>query len=291
VAYHFARELVENKGIAVGILSASVGSTKAELWISEKNSPPLNNITPNKRGVKKGPGFHYNAMIHPLIPFACQGVIWYQGESNNKDMERYEDILKTLILDWRSSWDDELKFLIVQLAGFEARDERQFEGSWARTREAQQKATELPSVDIATAIDLGERKDIHPQHKKDVGARLSLLARHMAYQENDIVFTGPSFKTMSIKNNKIIIEFENIGSGLVLKDQKLTGFYLSSDDQNFCPAQADLKNGKVILWSDKVTSPKHVRYGFSNFPNLSLYNKEGLPCFPFRTDSFPFIPK
>lgn len=228
----------------------------------------------------------YNAMIAPLINYGIKGVIWYQGESNaSRKPEEYTALLTTLIKDWRSKWNqDKFPFLIVQLANFMEAKDMPTESDWALLREAQRKTLELPNTAMAVAIDLGEWNDIHPLNKKDVGERLALAAQKVAYGE-DIVYSGPSYKSMKVKGNKIIITFENIGSGLETKGGPLKHFAIAGADKQFMWANAKIEGDKVIVWSDKVANPVAVRYAWADNPEgANLYNKEGLPASPFTTE-------
>jgi sialate O-acetylesterase len=286
VAYYFGKMIMETQNIPVGIIVSSVGGTKIEHWISENHPIPFK-AKKNKNGVTKGNAFHFNAMINPLIPFACRGVLWYQGESNARDMGEYEDKLVTLIKDWRTLWDDDIAFQVVQLANFSARSKETFDGTWPRLREAQFNASsKLPKVDIANIIDLGNPDDIHPTNKKDVGYRLSLIARKAHYGEEKLIDKGPIYRSMKKEGNKLVLDFELSGSELQLKENTAKGFFIAGPDKKFHPADAIIRNNQLILSSKACSNPLYVRYAFANNPDISLFNKEGLPAYPFRTDDF-----
>lgn len=284
VAYFFGRELQNNKKVAIGLIKTAVGGTKAELWISKDKCPPFKGRK-NRRGIIKGPGFHYKAMINPLIPFACRGFIWYQGESNAADKEKYQKTFEVLINDWRERWGEELPFLFVQLANFKAHSKERFDGPWARLREAQFKTLQLPKTGMVTTIDIGNPDNIHPKNKQEVGRRLALVAEHVAYGNNKVVYSGPVFREFKIKENKMEISFDHIGSGLKSKTPLLKGFAIAGKDKKFSVAKAKIKSDRVIVWNDSIAKPVYVRYAFSNNPEVSLYNKEGLPALPFRSDA------
>lgn len=228
----------------------------------------------------------YNGMIAPLIDYKVKGIIWYQGESNTNRADEYEMLFTSLIEDWRHKWD--VPFLYVQLPNFMKADSIPSSSNWARLREAQLKTLKLPDTGMAVAIDLGEWNDIHPLNKKDVSYRLSLLAKKLAYGSQDIVSSGPLFQSMQIDENRIIISFTEIGSGLITNGDKLKGFAISGSDRQFVWANATIENGnKVIVWHDDVRHPIAVRYGWANNPeDANLRNKEGLPASPFRTDEW-----
>jgi sialate O-acetylesterase len=163
------------------------------------------------------------------------------------------------------------------------------DSTWAELREAQVYATrKLSGVGIAVITDVGEEKDIHPKKKEPVGARLALAARGIAYGEK-VVYSGPSYKSLAIKGDKAILSFDNVGSGLASKDGELKGFAIAGADQKFVWAKAEIDGNKIIVQSPDVPSPVAVRYGWADFPVVNLWNKDGLPASPFRTDDFPMI--
>lgn len=228
----------------------------------------------------------FNAMVYPIINFAVKGFCWYQGESNTGRPHEYAKLLPALINDWRNQWkQDLLPFLYVQLPGFMDYNYLPSESNMAIVREAQLNTLSVPNTAMTVAIDLGEWNDIHPDNKKDVGERLSLSAMKLAYQEN-ITSSGPIFQSSNIEENKITLLFSNIGSGLVSHDgEALSDFAIAGEDKKFVWAKATIVGDKVIVWSDEVAKPLYVRYAWADNPvNPNLYNKEGLPASPFRTD-------
>ncbi len=238
--------------------------------------------------VRWKPAGLYNAMIHPLLNFNIKGVIWYQGESNVSRAEEYKTLFPALINNWRKSWNQgDFPFLFVQLPNFLEAQKQPSDGGWARFREIQMKALSLPKTGMAVAIDLGEWNDVHPLNKKDVGKRLAISAQKIAYGDDSIVFSGPIYKSMEIVDNKIIISFDHCGSGLVVKGgRELKHFAIAGNDMKFVWAKAKIENGKVVVWNDKIKNPVAVRYAWANNPEgANLYNKEGLPVSPFRTDN------
>jgi sialate O-acetylesterase len=235
------------------------------------------------------PNLLYNRMIHPILNFPIKGVIWYQGESNASFMDApmYSKLFIDMIKDWRTLWNvGEFPFLYVQLANYLQPVNQPSESSWAILRESQTDALSLPNTGQAVIIDIGDANDVHPRDKQNVGLRLSLAARKIAYGEN-IIFSGPTYRNSKIKKGKMIITFNNVGSGLVSKDKYgyLKGFVIAGADKNFVWAKAEIEKNKVIVWNDKVKNPKYVRYGWADNPDdANLYNVEGLPACPFRTD-------
>jgi sialate O-acetylesterase len=252
---------------------------------------------PNPAAARPGvPTTVFNGMIAPLIPYAIKGVIWYQGEGNAyaATAAEYRTLFPRLIEDWRSLWGrGDFPFLFVQLPNFIATGAPQ---DWPLLREAQLRTLSLPNTGMAVTIDIGHPNDVHPKGKLDVGLRLALAARKVAYGE-DLVFSGPIYDSMKMDGNKIRIRFKNMGSGLAMgvppwtwdgsvppKPEKLTGFSITGSDQKWVGADAAIDGDEVVVSSESVPAPLAVRYGWDNNPACNLYNKEGLPASPFRTD-------
>lgn len=228
----------------------------------------------------------YNGMIAPLIPFGIKGAIWYQGESNASRSEQYGRLLPTLINDWRDRFGvGAFPFYIVQLANFLPQDTEPRNDDWPRLREAQYLTTKtLPNTGIANAIDIGDAVDIHPKNKQEVGRRLALNALALTYGKK-IEYSGPVYKTMTADGNTIRVSFDHVGGGLMAKGgASLTGFAIAGDDKKFVWADAKIVGDTVVVSSPKVAKPTAVHYAWSNNPVCNLYNKEGLPALPFRTD-------
>lgn len=255
---------------------------------------------PNTRGRKPrpplGPDHHhrpaglYNGMIAPLIPYAIAGAIWYQGENNaNTDRSyQYRSLFPTMIQDWRELWGQgDFPFLFVQLANYRRVEDEPGESDWAELREAQLMTLSLPNTGMAVAIDIGEADDIHPKNKQDVGYRLTLAARHKVYGE-DIVYSGPLYESMIIANGKAHIRFKHIGGGLMSKGP-LKGFAVAGRDRKFVWAEAEIEGNTVTVWNETIPDPVAVRYAWADNPVCNLYNTEGLPASPFRTDNFPIL--
>lgn len=228
----------------------------------------------------------YNAMVAPFIRLPVKGILWYQGETNAGHPEEYADLLPALIRDWRQKFSDaDLPFIYAQLPNFMDVSYLPSESNWAMLRESQMKALALPNTAMTVNIDLGEWNDIHPDDKKDVGDRMALAAEKIAYGE-DVVYSGPIYRDQEIRGNEIIISFTHTGGGLVTDDgEPLSEFAIAGEDKKFVWAEARIEGDKVIVSSDEVADPKYVRYAWADNPdNPNLYNKEGLPASPFRTD-------
>lgn len=234
------------------------------------------------------PATLFNGLIHPVIPYAIRGVIWYQGENNAGAYDQYKRLFPLLIEDWRQRWDrGDFPFLFVQLASFMFPDEEPKDDIWPRLRETQlQTWQKVPNTAMAVAIDIGDMMDIHPANKQDVGKRLSLAALATVYGRK-IEYSGPVFKEMEVEGDKVRLRFDHTDGGLEARGDKLGGFAICGPDRKFVWADAELNGNSVLVWSDKVKEPVAVRYGWANFPLCNLYNKAGLPAVPFRTDDFP----
>jgi sialate O-acetylesterase len=231
------------------------------------------------------PAVLYNAMLEPLAPYALRGFLWYQGESNADRAHQYRSLFQTLIRDWRAAWGgEELPFYFVQLASFLRREPEPGPSDWAELREAQAMALALPATGMAVTIDIGESQDIHPTNKQDVGKRLALAARALAYGERDLVYSGPIYRQMSVEGSKARLWFDHVGGGLTVRGDGLMGFEVAGADGQFRPAQAAIEGDTIVAWSPAVAKPVAVRYAWERDPAVSLFNKEGLPASPFRTD-------
>ena len=227
----------------------------------------------------------YNGMLAPLVPYGIKGAIWYQGESNAGRAEQYRTLLPTMIRDWRSRFDvGEFPFLLVQLANFRQLQTEPAEGGWATLREAQWlTAAAHPQTGLAVITDIGAANDIHPRNKQDVGRRLALQARSVAYGE-DVVAAGPTFRVMTVTGNSVRLMFDSVGGGLRVHGDTLKGFAVAEADGEFVWADARIDGDTVVLSADGVASPMRVRYGWANNPIGILFNAKGLPAGPFRTD-------
>ncbi len=241
------------------------------------------------------PTLLFNGMLNPIIPYGIKGAIWYQGESNADRAKQYQRVFPEMITDWRNHWNQgDFSFLFVSLANYMQPNKQPGESAWAELREAQTKTLALPKTGMALAIDLGEAGDIHPKNKQDVGKRLALAAQKTTYGKK-LVYSGPMYQSVQFEGNKAIISFTETGSGLISKDKYgyVNGFSIAGADHKFVWAKAAITgDNKVVVYSDEVKNPVAVRFGWANNPDdLNLYNKEGLPTNPFRTDDWPGITK
>jgi sialate O-acetylesterase len=321
-AYFFAREIQQRLKVPVGILQATAGNTAIEQWIglhSIQASPGMSRSTLFRRleashyelvlaryrgsvqraeeARAKGepappilpqpvppPGTSgiYNAMIAPIMPYGMKGAIFDQGEADLFRTLEYPALFSGLVQSWRSDWGQgEFPFGFVQLAVRGDRRDAPEDTATARIRESQARALRLPGVGMAVSIDLGD-----PRNKEDVGLRLALWAEARVYGKSGLVSSGPIFESMKSEGSKIRLRFKNVGSGLQAKDDVLRGFTISGEFRRFIPASAAIEGDTVVVWSEGTHWPAAVRYAWADNPDCTLFNKEGLPAAPFRTDDW-----
>ncbi|HEX2628358.1 MAG TPA: sialate O-acetylesterase [Chitinophagaceae bacterium] len=229
----------------------------------------------------------YNGMIAPLLNYRIKGVIWYQGEANAGRSKEYYTLFPAMINNWRAKWKQgDFPFLYAQLANYMRTRDQPSESGWADLRFAQFKTLSVPNTGMAVITDIGEWNDIHPLNKLDVGKRLALAARHVAYKDKKVVYSGPLYQSMKKEGNRIVISFTNTGSGLITNDGKpLRYFSISGADGKFVWADAKIQGNTVIVWNDNISDPVAVRYAWADNPDgANLFNKEGLPASSFKTD-------
>jgi sialate O-acetylesterase len=234
----------------------------------------------------------YGGMIAPLLRYSFRGVIWYQGEGNALRAREYRSLLPALVQGWRAvSHQPDMPFLIVQLPNHGAVPGQPTESAWAELREAQfLTAKKLDDVGLAVTIDVGDPKDLHPHRKAEIGDRLALWALGTTYHQ-PLTYSGPLYESMSIAAGTIRVRFSNTGSGLVAKGGDLKGFAIAGKDRKFHWASASIDGNSVVISSPEVRDPVAVRYAWADSPDCNLFNAEGLPASPFRTDDWPGITK
>jgi len=254
----------------------------------EKTPAPKEPQMPYGPGHPDTPSGLYNGMIAPLVPYAIKGVIWYQGESNALRAHQYRKLFPAMIGGWRHAWGQgDFPFLFVQLANFVLVVPKPSDSTWAEMREAQLMTLSLGNTGMAVAVDIGEQDEIHPKNKQEVGRRLALVAEGIVYRMK-IEYYGPMFRSMSVREGKAVVRFDHAGSGIVAKGGgPLKGFAVAGADRKFFWADASIDGDTVVVTSDKVAEPVAVRYAWANNPVCNLYNAEGLPATPFRTDDWP----
>jgi len=316
-ALWFARRLQTELGIPVGVVVSAVGGSRAEHWtrreileqtagpdayvakiLAEAKKAQAKPASPDSVGKFPGHivgtqewidgrlGGRFNGMIGPLAPFPFRGVLWYQGEDNAGDFTAYAALLPAMIADWRTWWDRELPFLIVQLPAYN--HQRQPDGTtWAAMREVQARiASEVPGCGLAVTLDNVDPDQLHPRNKRTVGERLAAVALRQVY-ERDATPAAPSYDSMTITGGMIRLRFHNVGDGLVSHTgDQLKGFAVAGSDRRFIAAEARLEGNEVIVSSQDLREPVAVRYAWVNAPVVSLYDQSGTPLAPFRTDDW-----
>ncbi len=250
----------------------------------------LKDLTAGHGAIEHQPSVLYNAMIAPIMPLTFKGAIWYQGESNADSRDEsieYARLFPAMIRDWRNKAGRDFPFLYVQLASFGPVQNEPGESNWALLREAQLKTLQLPNTGMAIATDIGNPADIHPVRKKEVGERLAAEAMRTTYGLPKSVSTGPLFQKAVTEGNKMIVSFTQTGTGLMAKGGALKQFAVAGADKKFYWADAVIQGNKVVLSCKQVPKPVAVRYAWADSPvDANLYNKEGFPASPFRSDNW-----
>jgi sialate O-acetylesterase len=262
------------------------GDWKYKVGLDFKNveAKPYEEDGPNR------PTVLYNAMIHPYLQFSIKGAIWYQGESNADRAYQYRELFPVMIKDWRQKWGQgDFPFYFVQLANFMQVDNAPVESAWAELREAQQKTLGLPNTGMATIIDIGDAKDIHPKNKQEVGRRLALIALAKTYGQK-INYSGPVYQSSKVEGKQIRLTLGNTENGLKSADgAALSGFAIAGVDKKFYWAKATIQGNQIVVSSDQVANPVAVRYAWGNNPVANMTSNDGLPASPFRTDTWQGI--
>lgn len=233
----------------------------------------------------------YNGMIAPLVPFSIRGALWYQGETNAGRAFQYRQSFPLMINDWRKHWNEDFSFYFVQLSSFGGYQNSNHGSNWAELREAQNMTLSLPKTGMAVTIDVGNPKDIHPTNKQDVAKRLAAIALKNDYSR-DVVPSGPLYESAKFEKDKVIVSFKFIGRGLSTKDKfgYLKGFEIAGEDRVFYYAKSEIVGDKVRVFHPKGQKAISVRYAWADAPeDVNLYNSEGFPASPFRTDDWKGI--
>lgn len=349
-AFYFARELLRETGVPVGIINCSWSGSSIVTWMPEEGflaDPDLKTVIDQYRGevakhtpeeyekmvmaveekdrlytqkqregvdrktlgkrpkVPMGPKCrtrpcaHYDVMLRPLVPYALKGFIWYQGETDGNSFKfdvsgpyLYRKMLSTLINGWRKDWGDAaLPFLFVQLPSWKGKmlDGNDDYQGWAELRDSQVHVLKnVPHTGMAVTIDIGDLDNIHPPKKEPVGKRLARCAQGVAYGNAENYSAGPMYRSHRQEENKIVVSFDYVESGLRMKNPA-SGFLICGPDKKFIPAHAQAEGDTVLVWHDTIENPVAVRYGWKNFFESVLFDEAGLPASPFRTDSFKLI--
>jgi sialate O-acetylesterase len=303
IGFYFGRKLHEELKVPLGLMESSWAGSGIEPFIPAEGFaqyPELSGLAKNNKNVS----MRYNYRIHPLIPFPIRGVLWYQGETNGTD-QQYALKQKAMIESWRKKWGYDFPFYYVQIANWENEKQRPAYlpvAGVAIVREQQLKAMQVPKTGMAVTVDIGG--DLHPKNKLDVGLRLARWALHNDYGRKEVVVSGPLYKGFKVDGGKVMISFDYSEHGLVsgkkpaesefenTADEPLHEFEIAGDDKKWHTADAVIDGRTVIVSSPDVPNPVAVRYAFCQNPKkANLYNKDGLPASPFRTDDWPLSNK
>ena len=315
VAYFFARDLRRalGAGVPVGVIGSYWGGTNAEAWTPRAamtGDSTLETIVRQRDAERRDPSMRttpvprnphwiaplYNAMVAPLHPYAIRGVVWYQAESNATRAAAYRSLFPALVRGWRSGWGQgDFPFVYVQLPNYLPNGAERPRPTWAEMRAAQLHASRvLPNVAMVVTTDQGDPADLHPTRKDVVGARLARAARAVAYGER-VAWSGPRWSSMTVRGDTAVLAFTHVGGSLVLRADSLpgaaAGFEVAAADGRWAPARAAVRGDRLHVWSDAVRAPTAIRYGWADAPPVTLYDTEGLPASPFRTDDAPPAPR
>ncbi|MCG8578960.1 MAG: sialate O-acetylesterase [Bacteroidales bacterium] len=297
IAYFFGQQLQEVLDVPVGMIHTSWGGSRVQAWMSNSCISKYQQVNLEGKNLQKNtnhtPTLLYNAMIHPLIPFAIRGALWYQGESNRKEPELYKTYFSAMVKDWRSRWNiGNFPFYYVQIAPYKYNGDEvgiyNKEDNSAFIREAQQTCLQtIPNSGMAVTIDIGEKDCIHPAKKKEVADRLLYLALNKTYNQTAFKCGGPVYDSMEVKNDGILLKFKNIPKGLNAPNG-LHGFEIAGENHVFYPAMAKLANNKqaILVKSDEVKNPVAVRYAWRNWTVGTLFDNFLFPVSSFRTDDW-----
>jgi sialate O-acetylesterase len=286
IGYFFARKLNKELGVPIGVINSSWGGTPAEAWMPEEviqKDDFLHEAASKQKPVPWGPvapAMIYNAMISPLTPFHIAGVVWYQGEANTINAYVYKEMLSALIRSWRNKWGYDFPFYYAQIAPYKYG--KPFEG--VEVRDAQRRALDVPNTGMAVISDLCDTLNIHPKNKQDAALRLANIALNRYYRKTIPEDSGPLFRDMIIEKNKAIVSFDHSeGLHVVGAGARLTYFEIAGEDKVFYPADAKIKDQKVVVQSKNVKIPVAVRFAWTNTAVPNLFNGANLPASCFIT--------
>ena len=294
--YFFGKKLHTEMNVPIALIQSAWSGTPVELWepqevidsdpVMKEAATKIRNVTyrPNK------PGLIYNAMIYPISNYTIAGVIWYQGEGNTPRAYAYEKMFTGMIGAWRKQFEQDFPFYYVQIAPY-ASYETPYEA--ALLMEQQTRSLSYPKTGMVVITDLVDNvKDQHPKNKLDVGLRLANIALAETYKKNipAPAYLNPKYKSMEVSKGKVNLYFDNAPNGFMVKgDSTATEFAIAGDDKNFLPAEVKLEKSRIVVWNKQITNPVAVRFSFSNIGMSNVFNKEGLPTIPFRTDNWEVV--
>jgi sialate O-acetylesterase len=291
VGWFFAEKIERLVDVPVGIIASAWGGSNVESWIDSETLAAYDHLTFREATVgqpeRRTPSLMYNGMLYPFLGYGMRGVIWYQGESNRSRPDEYLELFPAMVDSWRRQWGiGDFPFYYVQIAPKDWED-----GNSAFLREAQLQAmSALPGLGMAVTLDIGECDQIHPAEKRTVGDRLAYWALANDYGFDAIAYSGPIYREMSVgEDGRVDLLFDHAPRGLSSFGAELAGFEIAGADRVFHAARAAIapREKKVTVWSEAVSEPVAVRYGFEDCPPATLFNTEGLPASSFRTDDWP----
>jgi sialate O-acetylesterase len=288
VGYEFARLLQKQLNIPVGIIGTYWGGTMVEAWMDSRSLQSFPEIKVPSDTAGKGkntPTALFNAMLHPLVGYGIKGVIWYQGEQNRGNAAVYDRLLAAMVKEWRELWQrGDWPFYYVQIAPYQYNDKL---GPSAPLREAQQRALQLiPSSGMVVSLDVGQEKSIHPPDKMTISKRLAYWALAKTYNRKGLPYASPFYSFMKVSGNAVTLHFDNALNGLTSFGKPIINFEVAGADQVFYPADARILGDGIRVSSEKVKEPVAVRYGYKDWVEGEVFNTEGLPLAPFRTDTW-----
>ena len=293
--YFFGKKLHTDLNVPVGLIQSAWSGTPVELWEPNEvldSDPAMKEAATKIRDVSyrpNKPGYIYNAMIYPISNYTIAGVIWYQGEGNTARAGTYEKMFTGMIGAWRKQFEQDFPFYYVQIAPYTY--ENTYEA--ALLMEQQTRSLSYPKTGMVVITDLVDNvKDQHPKNKQDVGLRLANIALAETYKKNlpAPAYLNPKYKSMEVSKGKVNLYFDNAPNGFMVKgDSTATEFAIAGDDKNFLPAEVKLEKSRIVVWNKQITNPVAVRFSFSNIGMSNVFNKEGLPITPFRTDNWEVV--
>lgn len=293
--YFFGKKLHDELDVPIGLIQSAWSGTPIELWEPQSviDSDPVMKKAASEIIVKTHrphqPGYLYNAMIYPISNYTIAGAIWYQGESNTPRAYAYEKMLSGMIGSWREAFQKDFPFYYVQLAPWT--HEMPYEG--ALLMEAQTKTLSYPKTGMVVITDLvDDITNLHPKDKLNVGLRLATLALAETYNKDIPVYKSPVLKNMKIDKQKINLYFDQAPNGFMVKNnEKPTEFLIAGSDKNFLPADVKIEKDRIVVSHKSIKEPIAVRFSFSNTGMSNVFNKEGFPITPFRTDNWDISPE
>lgn len=294
--YYFGKLLSEMLDVPIGLINDSYSGSYAEAWMTPEALAPFGVKAPAKgdtiKAVSRTPTTLYNGMLHPVIGYGIKGVIWYQGESNYDNPDRYEQLFPAMVKLWRNLWGaGDFPFYYAQIAPYNYAQLPPYNtgGKYnsAYLRDAQRKAEHtIPNSAMAVLLDAGEENSIHPAHKEIPGTRLALLALGKTYGLKGFGYESPAYDSLAINGSIAEVKFKNAPNWLTSYGKDLATFEIAGKDKTFYPAKAVIYRSSVLVSSPQVKDPVAVRYAFRDFVIGDLFSTEGLPVSSFRTDDW-----